>query len=77
MRDYLMRAGIHVTSDDFISCQNPGHGSADETPSAHLVNDESIHCFKCEMTYDVFEIDQWRNGAAKFPDVIRRVADFV
>jgi len=77
LRDYLMRAGIHVTSDDFISCQNPGHGSADETPSAHLVNDESIHCFKCEMTYDVFEIDQWRNGAAKFPDVIRRVADFV
>jgi len=72
-----MRAGIHVTTDDFISCQNPGHGSADETPSAHLVNDESIHCFKCEMTYDVFEIDQWRNGAAKFPEVIQRVADFV
>lgn len=77
LRDYLQRAGIHVTSDDFIPCQNPGHGSPDTNPSAHIVDDEAVHCFKCEMTYDVFEIDQWRSGSAKFPDVIRRVADFV
>ena len=70
-----VRCGIHDLRRSF-RCPSPEHDDRD--PSAHYyVNDNSVHCFGCGRTWDVFSLVGELDGIEGFADQARAVADIV
>lgn len=57
-------------------CPSPSHD--DRTPSAHYYADkQTVHCFGCDRTWDVFSLVGELDGIREFPEQARAVADAV
>lgn len=57
-------------------CPLPGHDDRD--PSAHYYeNDNTVHCFGCGVTFDVFKLMELLYGITGFAGQARKVADIV
>lgn len=70
-----IRCGIHDLRRSF-SCPSPTHDDRD--PSAHYyANDNSVHCFGCGKTWDVFSLVGELDGIEGFADQARAVAEIV
>lgn len=67
--------GITDLSRSF-RCPMPDHDDSD--PSAHYyANGNTVHCFGCDKTLDVFTLVGVMFGVASFPDQARKVAEIV
>ena len=70
-----IRCGIGDVRRSF-RCPSPAHDDRD--PSAHYyANDNSVHCFGCNRTWDVFSLVGELDGIEGFPEQARAVADMV
>ena len=49
LQDYLEKNGIRT--DRFFRCINPEH--IDRNPSMKYFDDNKVHCFGCNATYDL------------------------
>ena len=57
-------------------CPLPDHDDRD--PSAHYyANDNTVHCFGCGVTFDVFKLMELLYGITGFAEQARKVADIV
>jgi len=69
------RFGITNLNRSF-SCLSPNHEDSD--PSAHYYeNGNTVHCFGCGKTWDVFSLIGEADGISGFADQARAVADIV
>lgn len=69
------RCGVTILRRSF-RCPNPAHD--DREPSAKYYEDgNTVHCFGCGKTWDVFELVGMLDGIDSYPDQARAVADTV
>lgn len=70
-----LRCGVGDVRRSF-RCPSPDHDDRD--PSAHFyANDNTVHCFGCGKTWDVFSLVGELDGIEGFPERARAVADMV
>ena len=70
-----LRCGVGDVRRSF-RCPSPSHDDRD--PSAHYyANDNTVHCFGCNRTWDVFKLVGELDGIESFPEQARAVADMV
>ncbi|MCR5084304.1 MAG: toprim domain-containing protein [Succinivibrionaceae bacterium] len=71
--DYL-RDELEVNPNSAFRCLNPEH--EDRHPSMSLNRgNNTVHCFSCGATYDIFALIGIKEGLASFPDQLRRARE--
>lgn len=62
IKDYVYNdLGVQINKDSFFRCLNPTHEDVHPSMSLNEKNN-TVHCFSCNATYDIFELYAIENG---------------
>lgn len=68
--DYMTRHGVTVTAQKNITCISGSH--TDKNPSmSYNPNGHYLHCFACDVSYDIFSVCEHMEGLSKGQGVNR------
>lgn len=72
LADYLRQKGLRPTKP--LRCLNPAH--EDQHPSmSYNPRNQTVHCFSCGVTYDIFDLVGIDYALECFPDQYRKAAE--